>query len=244
MSIPRDTGPCFYCPELPAEGDGGSLDDEEARHASAARRIRAGDSVGLIDGRGIRARAVVDDVTRRSLTFTVHERRRVPPPSPAIVVASAVPKGERFRTLIDMLSQLGAVALVPLICEHTTVRPRSSSVARWRRIAIEACKQSRNPHVPEIVEPLTLAESLARVGDGDSLVYADAAGGRLENCPGTSGRLHLYVGPEGGFSDGEKQRLADNGARPVAFGGNVLRVETAAVAGVVLGLLAAGPGTR
>lgn len=244
MNAPRDTGPCFYCPELPAEGDAGSLDDEEARHASASRRIRAGDSIGLIDGRGTRARAVVDAVPRRSLTFTVHERWRVPPPRPAVVVATAVPKGERFRTLIDMLSQLGAAAVVPLICEHSTVKPRSSSVARWRRIAIEACKQSRNPHVPEIVEPSSLAESLARVGDGDALVYADAAGGRLEDCLGASGRLQLYVGPEGGFSDGEKQRLAGSGAHPVAFGGNVLRVETAAVAGVVLGLLSGGAGTQ
>lgn len=244
MNMPRDTGPCFYCPGLPAEGGSGSLGEEEARHASAARRIRAGDSIGLIDGLGTRARAVVDAVTRRSLTFTVHERRCVPPPSPAIVVATAVPKGERFRTLVDMLAQLGAAALVPLNCEHSTVKPRASSVARWRRIAIEACKQSRNPHVPEIAEPLTLPESLARVGDGDALVYADAAGGRLEDCLGANGRLHLYVGPEGGFSDDEKQRLTGSGARPVAFGGNVLRVETAAVAGVVLGLLTAGPGTR
>lgn len=244
MNAPRDTGPCFYCPELPAEGDAGSLDDEEARHASASRRIRAGDSIGLIDGRGTRARAVVDAVTRRSLSFTVHERWRVPPPSPAIVVATAVPKGERFRTLIDMLSQLGAAAIVPLVCEHSTVKPRSSSVARWRRIAIEACKQSRNPHVPEIVEPSSLADSLARVGAGDALIYADAAGGRLEDCLGAGARLHLYVGPEGGFSDGEKQRLAGCGARPVGFGGNVLRVETAAVAGVVLGLLSGGAGTQ
>lgn len=229
-------GPCFYCPDLPAVGESHRLADEETRHAGASRRIRAGDTIGLIDGRGTLASAVVESVARRTLTFTVQERRSVPPPTPSLVVASAVPKGERFRTMIDMLCQIGVAAIVPLHCERSTVRPRQASGQRWRRVAIEACKQSRNPFVPEIGAPVTVHESLVRVAETDALVYADAGGGPLDGAPAARGRLHLYVGPEGGFTEAEKSLLADSGARAVGLGGNILRVETAAVAGAVLAL--------
>jgi len=237
MSTASDTGPCFYCPDLPVEGEKSRLGEEETRHASASRRIRVGDTIGLIDGCCTRASAVVETVARRSLTFTVRERRSVPAPSRSIVVASAVPKGERFRTMIDMLSQLGVAAIVPLVCERSAVKPRRSSVERWRRIAIEACKQSRNPFVPEITGPVSLGDSLARVAEEHAVVYAEAGGGRLDAGLAASGRLHLYVGPEGAFTEAEKTRLGDRGARAVGFGDNILRVETAAVSGAVLALL-------
>lgn len=232
-----NTGPCFYCPDLPAEGETQRLAEEEARHAGASRRIRVGDTIGLIDGRGTRASGKVESVARGSLVFTVQERRRLPPPSPSVVIASAVPKGERFRTLIDMLTQIGVAAFVPLHCERSTVKPRRASLERWRRIAIEACKQSRNPFLPEIGEPATVRESLAKVAETDAVAYADAGGGPPDGLAADGGRLYLYIGPEGGLTGAEREVLAARGARPVGLGDNILRVETAAVAGAVLALM-------
>lgn len=234
------TGPCFYCPDLPGEGDTAQLAEQETRHASASRRIKVGDTVGLIDGRGTHASALVQSVARQSLTLVVSERRSMLPPEPSIVVASAVPKGERFRTLVDMLSQIGVTGILPLLCERSAVQPKGSAVDRWRRIAIEACKQSRNPFVPEIEAPTRLPDSLARITQGDDVVFAEAGGGAL-NANGIDGRLFVYVGPEGGFTTGEKDLLVDNGARPVGLGDNILRVETAALAAAVLGRLSGQP---
>lgn len=244
MPASSDTGPCFYCADLPAEGDKSCLAEAETHHASASRRIRVGDTIGLIDGRGTRASAVVETVSRRTLAFTVCRRQQLPSPSPSIVVASAVPKGERFRTMIDMLSQVGVAAIAPLHCERSTTRPRRSSGDRWRRIAIEACKQSRNPFVPEIAEPVGLRESLTRVTTTDVLAYAEAGGDPLDGLSTGGGRLYIYVGPEGGFTDNEKSLLEKRGARPVGLGDRVLRVETAAVAGAVLGLLSTARADR
>lgn len=228
MPVMIDVGPCFFCPDLPQPGGRGDLEEDETRHASAARRLRAGDTIGLIDGKGGRATAVVESVARGRLAFSLHERRHVPPPDPSLVLACAVPKGERFRTLIDMLSQIGVAGIVPLACERGTVRPRVASVRRWRRIAVEACKQSRNPWLPVIHAPSTVEESLA-AAVGNVLAFADA-GGRpaTEVLPG-SGTLHLYIGPEGGFTAGERDMLREHGARPLHLGGNILRTETAAL---------------
>jgi len=232
------TGPCFYCPDLPAEGVSAELSEAETRHACAARRVRPGDSVGLIDGHGTRASAVVRSIDRRGLTVLVGERRRLPPPSPTIIIASAVPKGERFRAMIDMLAQLGVSAIVPLHCERSEVKPKTSSVDRWRRIAIEACKQSRNPFIPQINDPVAVPDSLARVKQQDTVVFADPGGGSLE-APASGGSLFIYIGPEGGFSAAEKRLLAARGGLPLGLGDNILRVETAALAALALGRLAA-----
>ncbi|MGA8260787.1 MAG: RsmE family RNA methyltransferase, partial [Arenicellales bacterium] len=213
------------------------LGEEETHHAGASRRIRVGDEIGLIDGRGTRAVAVVESVSHRALEFTVRARRRLRP-GPSVSVAAAVPKGERFRTMIDMLSQIGVASIVPLVCERSMVRPRRSFSERWRRVAIEACKQSRNPYVPEIAEPKSLGDSLARIRDGDTIGFADAGGGMLTDVLPARGAFHLYIGPEGGFTEGEKALLGGAGGRPVNLGDNVLRVETAAVVAAALSLLA------
>lgn len=229
-------GPCFFCAEVPAVDGAGRLEEAETHHASAARRIRVGDRIGLIDGAGARASAVVEAVSRRNLSFTVRQREQLPPPDPAVSIASAVPKGERFRTLVDMLAQIGVAGIVPLVCERGAVKPRRGSRDRWRRIAIEACKQSRNPHVPAIQEPVSVAESLAQLPAASTLAFADPAGG--EESPRVRGRLFLYIGPEGGFSDAERRCLQAHGARAMKLGDNVLRVETAAVAAAVMSRLA------
>ncbi|MDZ7842815.1 MAG: RsmE family RNA methyltransferase [Gammaproteobacteria bacterium] len=233
------TDPCFYCPDLPAVGGSHQLSEEESRHAGASRRIRAGDTISLLDGGGTLAAAVVDAVSRRALAFTVRERRTVPPPGTALTVACAVPKGERFRTMVDMLTQIGVAGIVPLRCERSTVKPGPSTVDRGRRIAIEACKQSRNPFVPAIAQPVSVHESLARIPGTAVLAYAEAGGGALAERLEESDSLCLYIGPEGGFTEAEVSALAGRGARPVGLGGNILRVEMAAVAGAVLAMIPA-----
>lgn len=231
-----DGGPCFFCPDLPDAGGRAELGEEETHHAGSVRRIRVGDRIGLIDGLGSRAVAVVESVSRRRLTFTVSERRRLPDPDPAVHIASAIPKGERFRVMIDVLSQAGVAGIRPLLCERGTVRPRRSSGERWRRIAIEACKQSRNPRVPGIREPQSVEESLKDVPAGAVLAFADFAGEPARALLPGRGSLCLYIGPEGGFTDDERSLLREAGAAPVSLGDNVLRVETAAIVGAVLGL--------
>lgn len=235
MAGDRDTGPCFYCADLPDTGGKGGLEEEETHHASASRRVRVGDTIDLIDGAGSRAVAVVESVARNQLAFTVRERRKVAAPEPAIIIASAVPKGERFRTLIDMSSQIGVAGIIPLICERSTVKPRRSSGQRWQRIAIEACKQSRNPYIPVIHPAQDIAASLDGVPADGTIAVADAVGEAPRKVVPASGFCYFYIGPEGGFTDAERQLLLDHGARMLTLGDNILRVETAAVVAAAFG---------
>ena len=223
----------FYCPGLSPNVDGATVDGEEAHHILISRRLTVGDTIWIFDGRGTVGRATI--VSRegrtRSLRVQVHEREFIPLASPHVVLACALPKGDRQAVLLDMATQLGMAGFRPLLCERSIARPGPQAARRWHRICVEACKQSRRPHLPVIHEALTPARALALVGSDYTVWVADRQGtpppGRLSPA---KERLLILVGPEGGFTDAEMTSIAQSGAQVISLGSGVLRVETAAIA--------------
>ncbi|NIO42775.1 MAG: RsmE family RNA methyltransferase, partial [Burkholderiales bacterium] len=143
-------------------------------------------------------------------------------------------KGERQATLLDMATQLGMTAFKPLICERSIVRPRTSAKQRWRRLCIEACKQSRRPYLPLIHDPAPPAEVIDQASAiGYKVWVAHPTGAPLVmgDLPvSIADALLLMVGPEGGFSEHEISQIVAAGAQPVSLGRTILRIETAAIA--------------
>jgi 16S rRNA (uracil1498-N3)-methyltransferase len=228
--------PAFFCHELPAAGATTRLRDEEARHATAARRLKAGDVLWLFDGRGAVARARFQSLQDRGreVEVMIEERHQVAAAGAAIHLACAVPKGDRASVMLDMATQLGVTDFTPLLCEHSVVKPGDSSLERLRRVALEACKQSRRAWLPTIHAPAALDDVLAAPGakwiahpDGES---ANKLAQALREP------LTILIGPEGGFTEAELALAASRGATRVALGANILRVETAAV--MLVGLVA------
>lgn len=223
----------FYCAELPRAGEYLTLAGAEAGHARAARRLTDGDSVWLFDGQGTVGYAVIVAADRRagSLRLKVQRRDVVPPAYPRLKLACALPKGERQTVLLDMATQLGMIEFYPLLCERSVVKPGHNAVQRWRRICLEACKQSRRAYLPVIHAPLTLIDVLANRDDRCALWVADPSGVAPSQVS-SEGRTHLLliVGPEGGFSPTELTHLVDAGAQMINLGKAVLRTETAAIA--------------
>ncbi|UCH52782.1 MAG: 16S rRNA (uracil(1498)-N(3))-methyltransferase [Pseudomonadota bacterium] len=226
------TAPWFYCPDLDPASDRATLPATEVSHALGARRLRVGAEVSLFDGRGQVARAQIAAVNNRdrSVELQISERRRQAP-SAARHLACALAKGDRQATLFDMATQLGATDLTPLECEHSVVTVGPNSVARWERICLEACKQSRRAYLPRLHAPTTPdALCAARQATRTLIAHPDGlAFARLEPLRTTDDVL-LLIGPEGGFTDGEVAAARANGAQTVALGDAILRIETAAVA--------------
>lgn len=229
--------PLFYCPELPAPGEIASLAAEEAHHAAASRRLRVGTMIQLFDGRGNVARARVTAITdrRRALQAQINERRAEPRPPTQIHLASALPKSDRQAVLLDMATQLGMCSFTPLDCEHNVVRPGPRAASRWRRICLEACKQSRRLYLPDIHSPATPAQTAAHAtAAGHAVVLAHPAGTDSGAPFGPAAEsvtaVTVLVGPEGGFTEKEVREVCAHGALTVGLGAAILRIETAAVA--------------
>jgi 16S rRNA (uracil1498-N3)-methyltransferase len=238
--------PLFYSEQLADPGATLLLTGDEARHAAAARRLHDGDTLWLFDGHGGIARATLRRVAARGQTLELHieERRREPPPRPALHLACALPKGDRQQVLLDMATQLGMTRFTPLDCARSVVKPGANSPARWKKICLEACKQSRRLYLPAIEASSTLPDVARRAAaEGSQMWLAHPAAQAVSVTVAINQQANdvtLLVGPEGGFTEAEIEQAVAAGARPLTLGVSILRIETAAVALVAALALAAG----
>jgi len=237
--------PWFFVEVLPGPGGAIALDAREARHAAGSRRLGPGDDVVLFDGRGGLAHASIEEgPNRTSITARVRSVEAAPLPTVLIHLAAALPKGDRAATMLGMAAQGGMTSFTPLLCQRGVVEPGPNAAERWRRILIEACKQSRRATLPEIHRPATPVELVDRDMQhratvlfahpgGEALIKALAAG--PERTPWNVGmeeppaRVTCLVGPEAGFTDEEITAMNERGAQRVDLGPGTLRIETAAV---------------
>ncbi len=221
-----------------------TLDGDEGHHAAAVRRVAPGEEVALTDGAGHVAHCVVVGADRRSITCDVHTRTDAPAPRPRIVVAQAIPKGDRGETAVETMTEVGVDQIIPWSAARCMVRWKGErgdkALRRWRSTAREASKQARRPWMPEIHEPLTtekLAERVRSCALG-IVLHEEAAQpiGSLQ-LP-VDGDVVVVVGPEGGVTTEELTVLEQAGAEPVQLGPSVLRTSTAGT--VAAGVLLAG----
>lgn len=239
------TAPVFRLDPLPP-GDVVVLGGDEGRHAAAVRRLRVGERVDLTDARGTVVEGVVEAVERASLQVRVRERRVVPPPSPRLVVAQALVKGDRSELAVELLTELGVDEILPWEAERCVARWAGEKTARrWTATAEAAAKQARRPHWPvvgDVVDRAALASRLA--GAELAVVLHEQAGTPLTGAAVPSGpdagEIVVVVGPEGGISDAELSAFAEAGAGTYLLGPSVLRASTAGAAAAAVLLAASG----
>ena len=210
---------------------------DEGKHAAAVKRLGPGERVEILNGRGLIATAIITAASRRSLGVEIVGTRFVDRPQPEVVIAAPPPKGSRAEMMIEQLSQVGVSRFVPLITQRSVVEPRETRLDKWRTItAVESAKQCGRAWLMEIDEPMSLTECLI-CADRPLRVLADAGGrpcGEVMGDAIANRPILLLVGPEGGFSEAEREAIDAAGAAPVSLGPHILRVETAAVVGAGL----------
>jgi 16S rRNA (uracil1498-N3)-methyltransferase len=192
------------------------LSEAAGHHLTRVLRLRRGDPLTVGDGAGAwRPCRLGDDPE------PVGEVRSVARPSPAIGVAFALIKGGRPELVVQKLTELGVDRIVPMTADRSVVRwdgaKATSHLERLRRVAREAVQQSRRAWLPR-VDPLTpFATLVAEPG----VAMAERGGG-----PPTLETPLVLVGPEGGWSDHEREAPVPR----VGLAAAVLRAETAAIA--------------
>lgn len=230
------TEPLFYSEQLAEPGATLVLTGDEAHHAAASRRLHDGDTLWLFDGHGGIARATLLHAAARgrTLKLRIEERCSEPSPRPALHLACALPKGDRQNVLLDMATQLGMTRFTPLDCERGVVKPGANSAARWRKICLEACKQSRRFHLPVIESASTIQDVVkyaAAHGSSAWIAHPAAQAVTISTAVGQNPNdVTILIGPEGGFTVKEIEQAVAAGAKLLTLGASILRIETAAVA--------------
>jgi len=223
-----------YFVETPITGEEALVVDAEAHHLTHVMRVKVGAEVTLFDGSGLEFAAEVVKVGRSEVRCAIRSREVIDRElKREITLASALPRGDRQKWLIEKATELGVRRFVPLRTHRAVVQPDAGAVTRLERAVVEASKQCRRNVLMEISPP---ADVMAYVEAADpaalrmlgkpesSQSLAELARTPLD--PAT--KIVLLVGPEGGFTPEEEAAALAAGWLGINLGPRILRIETAA----------------
>lgn len=219
----------FYSPDIAA---GRSLPPEESAHAVRVLRMKAGDPLVAVDGKGSRFHCVVTKAAASGVEVEILNQEEVELPwSGRIVLAVAPTKNsDRIEWLVEKCVEMGIDEIVLLECAHS--ERRRMNTGRLERIMVSAMKQSLKATLPKLRGPVAYTDFLAEAGEGEKFIAwcGDGAEKKSFSAQHRGGEdVTVLIGPEGDFSPAEVEEALRKGFVPVSLGESRLRTETAAM---------------
>ena len=215
------------------------LDSGQANYLGNVMRLKTGDEALLFDGASGEWLARVADAAKKRMTLSIERRTGEQEAVPDCWLAFAPVKRSQTDWLVEKATELGIARLLPVTTKRTIVE--RVKLERLEAIAIEAAEQCNRTTVPDIAEPIALENFLKGRDPARTLYFADEGGGEPAAETFKPGPAVLLTGPEGGFTDKEREaiRAAPN-AVAISLGPRILRAETAALAVVTTYMALAG----
>lgn len=219
----------FYAPDILATLE---LPESDSHHAVKVLRMREGDELQVIDGRGTAYLCRLADAHRKHAAVEIVSSSPMPLPwSQQLAVAVAPTKHlDRMEWLVEKMTEVGVNTIIPLLCDRS--ERREIKTERLEKIAVSAMKQSLKATLPTILPMTPLREVVKMMPDAQRMMaYCDPAIPRVDFAQTyKAGRDTLIlIGPEGDFSPAEIDMTLAAGFSPVTLGDNRLRTETAAL---------------
>jgi 16S rRNA (uracil1498-N3)-methyltransferase len=210
------------------------LEGEDAHHLTRVLRVEAGQKFEISDSSRVWL-AEVETARKNLVAFSVLHEIEPAPELATITLYAALIKFERLEWAIEKATELGVARIVPIETnrsEQGLFQGATKRVERWRRIAREASEQSRRLRIPEIADPAKLDAAIADRSTHRVVLDENPDAAPLLGSIHVSRKdsISLVVGPEGGWIDEERRRLADSGWVSASLGPLILRAETAVCA--------------
>ncbi|PID49741.1 MAG: 16S rRNA (uracil(1498)-N(3))-methyltransferase [Proteobacteria bacterium] len=241
MRIPR-----FY---LPISLQTGLILDAPAKllhHAVQVLRLQEGEPLSVFNGTGGEYLAHLQAITKRSAQLLIGEFQADNKESKLdLTLVLAMIKPDKMDLALQKAVELGIKAFQPLITQRSVIRlakdKQEKKQQHWEAIAISACEQCGRNQLPLIHKPLTLQDYLIQSSHTPRLILTPNESSTLkqqartfQQNPQSIKRLHLLIGPEGGFHKDELDECLQAGVQPISLGSRILRAETAAIASLSL----------
>ena len=219
----------FYAPDIESTL---TLPESDSQHCVRVLRMRPGDEIEVIDGRGHRFRCVLVDAHSKHSSVEIVERAEMPLSWPQQITVAVAPTKhlDRMEWMVEKLTEIGVNRIIPLLCRRS--ERKELKTERLEKIAVSAMKQSLKAVLPEIWPMTQIRDVISQFADAQRFIaYCD---------PSIPRRLMakeyrplrdtvVMIGPEGDFSPEEIQAALSIGWTPVTLGDNRLRTETAAL---------------
>ncbi|MGQ3890749.1 16S rRNA (uracil(1498)-N(3))-methyltransferase [Legionella sp. CNM-4043-24] len=216
-------------------GDSFLLSEDAGQHVGVVLRMQVGDELTLFRGDNQEFSAVISAVHKKKVEVSISAGQVVDRESPRrIHLAQAISKGERMELVVQKAVELGVASITPLITERCAVKRQDERMEKknqqWQAIAVAACEQSGRNIVPRIHPAQSLDAFLASERPTQNFILYPKAGKSWRDYAWTESDIGLVIGPEGGLSTDEINRLLALDYAPLSLGPRVLRTETAAIA--------------
>ena len=219
----------FYHSDL-QEAQEIELSPEESQHLAKTLRGKVGDTITLFDGCGTKAQATILALPQRRgpVVCQITTCENIPRPDYRIHLYVAPPRNKLLPQVVRQAVELGVSDIHLIESDFSVVKGKGHE--NLQKDILNACKQSGNAYFTEIHPMLSFNDALAECTE-------DIYFGAVPTDPNIDPKRHqfpselaIWIGPEGGFSEKEKQALIDKDAKGICLGKWILRVETAVVA--------------
>lgn len=222
--------PRLYVIEPLAAGHSLHLTEAQLHYVRQVLRLNTGDHVHLFNGKDGEWQATLDIFSKKSASLMCHNQLRHQNDEKNLTMMCALIKPARLELLVEKATELGITSILPLVTDHCSIR--KMNIDRLQSHAIEAAEQSERLSVPQIDALQSLREAVTHFKG--QILWADETRGQsatLKQALDEHPISAILIGPEGGFSDAEKEFLrARENVHPVHLGQLILRAETAAIA--------------
>lgn len=225
----------FYADDRGVTGETAFLCEEDAHHAIRVLRMKPGEGCELFAG-GRRFSGEVASIGDGAVQVRITGELPSTEPRLRVTLYQGLPKADKMELIVQKAVELGACAVVPVAMSRCVVqldaKDGRKKQERWQKIAREACKQSGRCEMMQVTEPISFRQLLARLPEhGAAIVpWEDARGYSLTRFhaehPDITD-LAIVIGPEGGMSGEEIDRMKGAKCRAVTLGPRILRTETA-----------------
>jgi 16S rRNA (uracil1498-N3)-methyltransferase len=211
----------------------------DAHHVVRVLRAEEGRQYEISDGAAVWLAEIAEAHGDR-VVFRALEPVEAPPPAVKLTLAAALVKFDRFEWMIEKATELGVASIHPVETarsEKGLMAASGKRLERWQRVAREASQQARRVRAPEILPAVRWQPALAEAVGHRYFLEEAAAPPLLQTLPGERtpmAQVALLIGPEGGWTDAERQSAAAAGWQAASLGPYVLRAETAALAAVTV----------
>lgn len=213
-----------------------------SRQIATVLRMRPGEEIILLDNKGFQALVAIAAMEKKRVLVDVGEIKSAPDePVLKITLYQSLPKADKMAGIIRRCVELGVSAVQPVETARSVARLSDGRLERWREIAREAAEQCGRGRVPIVEAPVGFSEALSGLPTESIALVCAPGGAPLSSLSIDSLKEYaLFIGPEGGFEDGEIKALVAQGAQAVGLGPRILRCETAGPAALAVMMAQSG----
>ncbi|MDA2963012.1 MAG: 16S rRNA (uracil(1498)-N(3))-methyltransferase [Actinomycetota bacterium] len=222
----------FFVVNLPTEvGQIYEFDNEDAQHAIRVLRMAAGEVFMLGDGAGAWSQVKAFAIKKKSIEVEVLVSGFQEPLATTITVVQALPKSDRAKEAIELLTEAGVDRIVPWAASRSIGKVSG----KFALTAREASKQSRRLRIPEVTDTVTTQQICEAIKLSDlAIAFHESTDAKLSDCVSSHNVAHLLIiiGPEGGITPTELDAFKEAGAKVALMGRPILRSAHAGIAAV------------